>query len=1223
MRNIPLKPENISITDNQWQAIYDGGDNLLVSASAGSGKTTVLARRIVETLKRGVGIDELLVVTFTELAAKEMKERIETQIKKEINETVDRQLRQHLQEQILLLPQADISTIHAFCLKLIRQFFHLADIDPVFTLMSDEVQKELLKEHVWQTLKETLYEEESFQQLAKVYASDKYDTPVDELIFDLYTFSRASATPDQWLDELDTLYTFENLDDAPIVQQTFYPYLKVLIEDALNHLNHAQQLLGDDPDLAKWHEIIQDDKQQCQQVLTRCQTVPNYDALRQSVQHLTFKSWAASKKIDSEPALKEIKDRAKQYRDMAKKVIETIQEYVVFDNEKQVAFAKHIRPLVKEMGRVTKLFARAYDAEKVKRKVLEFSDLEHVALNILAPIHDGQRQNSQAALYYQHKFHEVLVDEYQDVNRLQEAILSRLSNGKNMFMVGDVKQSIYGFRLADPSLFLEKYEAFGKGEGGRRIILAENFRSKGAVLHGVNYIFQQIMDRTVGQMVYDDLAMLKEGIPKAVEPTDAMELLLYETGETESGHAQDSDTFIENKTVGAMTIVAQKIKAIVQDNPDVSYRDIALLVSSRSHNLTIQDVFKQYDIPLVLSDSESYFQRIEVMIMLSVLRLIDNPHQDIPLASVLRSPIVRLDENELAAIRVTDRKGDYYQALRAFMSAYEHGKVEKNAFHEQLYEKLSKFLNLLQKWRQTAHRETLITLIWEIYQDTQFLDYVLGLSAGKQRQANLYAFIDYAKSFEQAQFKGLFQFIQFIEKMTKKEKDLKEAPIETTDDTVSLMTIHQSKGLEFKHVFVLNLEVSFNHQDVNGHYMMSEEYGVGTDYFDVTDKWRYKTTIMQAMKLFKRQKLLAEDMRKLYVALTRAKDKLYLVGSCKTQQDYFEKLAVVQECPDMLLPVSNRLNATSFLHWISMALLRNHQSDNAVLPKINYPLALSQHPVVYQITFYNAQTLQQQAKQLVKNSKQPFGQWVLHMQTTEQSEVSIQEHLDVLMHRYDYQVETQTTSYQSVSELKRLVEDPDMAGMEEFGAKRYVLDELPDPEFLGNGPVVDGAKMGTAVHLLMQQLPLHQPMRLQIIEDTLQQLIAKGLVQHAVGQAIEKQQVMAFFASEFGQFLQQQHEQVYREVPFALIVKAKQLFEGMTDDTQEILVHGMIDGYIDTPEGLVVYDFKTDKVKDGNQLVERYQKQLDVYAQALEAILHKPVIKKCICALHLNEVIEL
>lgn len=1224
MINIPLKPEGALYTDSQWQAIYDGGDNLLVSASAGSGKTTVLAQRIVETLKRGVGIDELLVVTFTELAAKEMKERIEKKIKEEINTTVDDTLRRHLQEQILLLPQADISTIHAFCLKLIRQFFHLANIDPVFSLMSDEMQKELLKEQVWQTLKEQLYEEESFQQLAKVYASDKADTTVDELIFNLHTFSRASATPDQWLDNLEMLYDVNQLEESPLVQQVVYPLLETLSFEALRQLQIAQTFVSDEPALLKWHDILSEDCQQWQVVYTACQHKASFDNLRELIHHITFKTWSTSKAVDSDEALKEMKDKAKAYRESAKETLAKLKAYVTFSGDKQVEFAQHIRPLVKEMGRVTKLFAQAYDAEKVRRKVLEFSDLEHVALNILAPVVNGVRQNSEATTYYQQRFHEVLVDEYQDVNRLQEAILSRLSNGKNMFMVGDVKQSIYGFRLADPSLFLEKYEAFGKNLGGRRIILAENFRSKGAVLHGVNFIFQQIMDKAVGQMAYDELAMLKEGVPKPIDPKDDMEILLYESGKSvELADDGDEESIFDNKKIGEFTMVAQKIKQILANNPETNYSDIALLVSSRSHNLLIQEVFKQYDIPLVLNDSESYFQRIEVMIMLSVLKLIDNPYQDIPLASVLRSPLVKLDENELAAIRITNRKSDYYRALLSFMRAFEKGELVSNTFNNQLYRKLETFLANLTKWRQMAHREPLMTLIWTVYQDTQFLDYVLGLPAGKQRQANLYAFIEYAKSFEEAQFKGLFQFIRFVEKMAKKGRDLQEAPQTVGDNTVSLMTIHQSKGLEFKHVFVLNLSAKFNHQDLNGKYLTTEEYGVGTDYFDVSEKWHYKTTLMQAMKEFKRQKLLAEDMRKLYVALTRAKEKLYLVGSCQSQQHYFETLANIQDVTDMLLPVGKRLNAQSFLDWISMALLRNRQSENAFLPKMTYPLALAEHPVYYTMQFYTEEQLQHHAKNLVNSSKQPFGQWFIAQQKYGDKQENIADHLAALTQTYAYQVETQTTSYQSVSELKRLVEDPDTAKMGEYGGQRYVTDDLSDPEFLTERSQVTGAQMGTAVHILMQQLPLTETMTSRLISQTLQQLVAKQLITQDIAETIDVSTILTFFETPFGRLLQSQAQHVYREVPFSLVVKAHKLFSDMTDTSESILVHGMIDGYIDTPEGLIVYDFKTDKVKESKQLVARYQKQLDVYAQALEAILRKPVVKKYICALHLNEVITL
>lgn len=1226
---IPIKPHDAKFTDGQWRAIYEEGHNILVSASAGSGKTTVLTQRIVEKLKRGVSIDALLVVTYTELAAREMRERIEKAVKSEINQTVDAQVRKHLQQQLLLLPQANISTIHAFCLKLIRQYFHLVHIDPVFRLMTDEIEINLLKEETWQNLKEELYDTPEFVALAKAYASDKYDDRLTNLVFSLYEFSRANENPTQWLENLVDIYDVDDLMQSVLFQTLIYPDVRAVLMESVQDLEEAIDSLNGEPLLTAVAEQLIADKQSLEMIQQQLTQQQSFTHVYQSVQHITFDRWKGAKSKD-DAAIKEMSDKAKSVRDRVKKQVEWLQESVFYGTEeKHIELLKRVKPFVQEMAHVVMQFSQRYQRAKEEANVLEFSDLEHIALEILAPLQsDGSRVLSQASQDYQVLFQEVMVDEYQDVNRLQESIIQKLSNGHNLFMVGDVKQSIYAFRLADPSLFLEKYTAYGQGQGGQRIILAENFRSRGMILHATNFIFQQLMDSEVGQMDYDEAAMLKQGnMAYGSDEQYPLSVLLYEqqtTGDHEVIGDVDEQFVIDDKTQGEVSMVAKEINRLIHEQlpiyengvqRPIQYKDIVLLVPTKKNNVVIQEVFEQYRIPVKVTGAETYFQRTEMLIMLSVLKLIDNPYQDIPLVSVLRSPIVGLDENDLAAIRINERTGHYFQAVLQFVTQYEQHVLPQNAFHQNIYDKLKRLLSRLDAWRFTAHKTALSTLIWDIYQDTHFLDYVIGLPSGLQRQANLHALYEHAKTYEQTRFKGLFQFIKFIELLQAKEKDLaEEVVVDTQENAVALMTIHASKGLEFPVVFVMDMAKKFNKTDVRDSYIFTEEHGVGTDYFDAETKWRYPTLVRHGMSRFKEKKLLAEEMRKLYVALTRAKEKVYVVGSCQDKETFYTKLEPILSHPHVLLPTMRRLQAPHFLEWVSMALVRHTCFENNYLTPGRYPFAL-QSSLQFTVSFDSVHTL---TVHKTYDKKQSFMEWFntqtetnKHCQTD-----TIQDIVHVQGYQYPYLAATQTTGYQSASELKRLIEDPDIKQMASV-TNRYVQQTLPKPSFMMQSSV-SAADIGTATHIVMQTMPL-QHIGLQSLQQHIDQLVATNVIDKNVAKHINTDNILRFYASPLGQVIQHVPQHVKREVPFSMVMQADKLFKDDMLHSEDVLIHGIVDGYIDEDDGIVLYDFKTDIVDNATVLTKRYAQQLKVYAHALNAVLGKPIKAVYICSLHLGE----
>jgi ATP-dependent helicase/nuclease subunit A len=788
---IPPKAPNEMYTDSQWQAIYDQGTNLLVSASAGSGKTAVLVRRVIEKIKRQqLSLDQLLVVTFTEAAASEMKERIQTALQEAINEETDQTLKNHFTRQLTLLPMANISTLHSFCSKVIQRFFYLIDLDPSYRMLTDDTETILLKEDVWDELREKFYEEnqEIFYRLTENFSNDRSDSGLEDLILSMYEFARANPNPFEWLEGLVDNYRVESLVDSDLFKNVIRPQVLETLQEIEQTYQWMITASQGTEDLLKIHELAEKEwaiTKRIAQLVTEC----HLDEAFTTFEMMKFTAYPSPRKKEVKELYGDVIAECKNYRDQAKQGLTKIKEmYFSVSPEEQVARLLEALPIVEELVRVEKLFIDEYSAKKREKGMLDFNDLEHFTLQILQAEVDG---NKPAELYYQKRFAEVLVDEYQDINQLQETILRCLSSDSpgNLFMVGDVKQSIYGFRLADPTLFIEKYHDFAEENGGRRIILAENFRSRKEVLDFTNLIFTQLMDQKVGQIEYDKQAELINGF-SAFPETDTFspEVLIYQKN-------GDVPEWIEDKSMGEIFMTASKIRQLIDGKFEiydkklkamrpVRYEDIVMLTPTRSNNLTILEVFKQLGIPLAINDTQNYFQSTELRVMISLLQIIDNPYQDIPLAAVLRSPIVGLQEEELAQIRLVLPQKEYYQAVKKY--------IEDN--EDSVAEKLELFFSQLNDWREYARREALADLLVKIYNETAYLDYVLGMPAGQQRHANLLALIERAKDYERSSFRGLYQFIRFIEKMQEKDKDLGEPPTEELQDAVRVMTIHGSKG---------------------------------------------------------------------------------------------------------------------------------------------------------------------------------------------------------------------------------------------------------------------------------------------------------------------------------------------------------------------------------------------------------------------------------------------
>lgn len=1253
---------NTSFTADQQQAIRHGGHNVLVSASAGSGKTSVLVQRVIEKILKGTDVDKLLVVTFTDAAAKEMRERIQKAINEQIRVETNADQRLHLVSQLTKLNTANISTIHAFCLSIIKRYYYVINLDPVFRILTDDTEGILLREEVWNDLRETLYESdgELFAQLTTNFSNDRSDDGFTDLMLRLYDFSNATSDPDAWLANLPLKYHVENdLDDTEFYKKQVLPVVQSELTNSLEAARSLQTLIQDGADsLEKFRPIFEADINQIQEILNN--GLSDWNILRGKLRGLEFGKVLGGKRNDED--VKNFKEQVKTVRGDSKnkngykiRLQELTQKYFSLDKAQMTSVLKHSETLITELCKVTGAFKDAYAKEKRRRQILDFSDLEHFAMQVL---NGSSSESKSARIAYQHQFEEVIVDEYQDINPLQEAILTSVTTEDpgNMFMVGDVKQSIYAFRLADPHLFISKDRAYQTTDTtGERIVLSKNFRSVKNVDDFTNLVFEQLMDQQLGEIPYDETAKLAYGATYYPETASkSTEVLIYDDESTEASNNADeeipSSFEIDDKSRGQVAVAGRRIKQLIEAKTliydrdtkkerSLTYGDIVLLTPTRKNNLTIVALFKRMGIPVVVNDAQNYFQTTEIAIMMSLLKIIDNPYQDIPLVAVLRSPIVGLDENELAFLRINNRTGDYYQAVVDFHKRFD--VANSSEFQVQIFKKIDHFLEQLMHFQNIANQNQLATLIWTIYEETGFLDYVGGMPAGQQRQANLNALYDRARSYEQSSFKGLFQFVRFIERMQKRSKDLAEVPVNSNEAAVQVMTIHGSKGLEFPVVVLMDASHKFNTDSIKGKYILDSKEGIGITYLDPQTRLQIDTPQKLAIIDHVKRNSLAEEMRQLYVALTRAQQRLIIVGSCDSQERLLKKWQTAWRSDQLLLTEATRLDTNNFLDWIGEALIRHprfKQTDDSQ----SRLAILNGDPTQFEVHFQTKEELQNMAVMQSDGEKKDW--WQEFQKATRDLDVtSLNTHQidQVLNFKYPHQVATETTAYQSVSEVKRLFDDPDSLEMTQSTVEqdqklkvqnRYVSNELATPKFLQTTVKPKPTEIGTATHLILQEIPLNEKPTEESVQSLINELVSNKVLAPEVANLINVQNILRFFDSNLGQLMLTSPDSVHREVPFSLLMPAKQLFTGFKDfsnsEETQILIHGIIDGYVIVDDRAILFDYKTDYVKPGStkngvqNIINRYAGQLNLYAAALTDILKHPVKERYLYLLSIGELVE-
>ncbi|MHC4025123.1 helicase-exonuclease AddAB subunit AddA [Streptococcus sp. KHUD_018] len=1184
-------------TAEQIEAIYTAGQNILVSASAGSGKTFVMAERILDQLARGVEIRQLFISTFTVKAATELKERLEKKISQQIQESSDVDLKQHLGRQLADLPNAAIGTMDSFTQKFLGKHGYLIDIAPNFRILQNESEQLILKNEVFHQVFEEHYQgenKEKFGSLVKNFAGrGKDERGLRQQVYKIYDFLQSTSSPQKWLSE-SFLKGFEKADFAnekdkqtEQIKQALWDlesFFRYHLDNDANEFPKAAYLENVQLVLDEIGSLNQEsDSQAYQAVLARVVAISkekNGRALANS-----------SRKADLKPLADTYNDERKA---QFAKLGQLADQIMILDYQEH--YHEDTWELAKTFQTFLSDFVEAYRERKRQENAFEFADISHFTIEILENF-------PQVREAYQERFHEVMVDEYQDTNHIQERMLELLSNGHNRFMVGDIKQSIYRFRQADPQIFNEKFQRYAQNpQEGKLILLKENFRSSSEVLSATNDVFARLMDQEVGEINYDSMHQLVFANTKLTpNPENKAEFLLYD--KDDSGQ-EEEESQTETKLTGEMRLVIKEIIKLHQEK-GVDFKEIALLTSSRSRNDQILLALSEYGIP-VKTDGEqnNYLQSLEVQVMLDTLRVIHNPLQDYALVALMKSPMFSFDEDELARLSLQKAEDKVQENLyEKLVNAQKQATSQKNLIYTVLAEKLNQFIDILDSWRLYAKTHSLYDLIWKIYNDRFYYDYVGALPNGPARQANLYALALRADQFEKSNFKGLSRFIRMIDQVLEAQHDLASVAVAPPKDAVELMTIHKSKGLEFPYVFILNMDQDFNKQDSMSDVILSRQNGLGVKYIAKVETGAVEAHYPKTIKLSipsltytqnEEELQLAsysEQMRLLYVAMTRAEKKLYLVGKGSP-----EKLEA-KEYPaanNGKLDSNTRLQARNFQDWV-WAISKVFTKDN----------------LNFSYRFVGEDQLTREAIGELEN-KSPLQD---SSQADNRQSETIKEALEMLkeveVYNTLHRAAIELPSVQTPSQIKKFYEPVmDMEGVEitnqTQSPEKQISFALPD---FSTKAKVTGAEIGSATHELMQRIDLSQQPTLASLKDTLKQVQTSP----AVRDKINLSKILAFFDTALGQEILANTGHLYREQPFSML-KLDQKSQ------EDFVVRGILDGYLLYEDRIVLFDYKTDRYDQPSQLIDRYRGQLALYGEALSRAYLIENIEKYLILLGKDEV---
>jgi ATP-dependent helicase/nuclease subunit A len=1203
----------VNWTEEQKKVIDLRDRNILVSAAAGSGKTAVLVERIISRVfKDGIDIDRMLIVTFTNAAASEMKERINQAIEKKLEESPDNV---HLQKQLSIIHHAQITTIHSFCLNVIRNHFNLTDLDPGFriaqegelTLLRNDVLKEILEEGYASG-------EERFIHFVESYAHGKSDREIEELILNLYQFSRSYPWPEEWLRSCKEAFELSETEELEGVS-----WMKYLLEDLRKRINdllvqneRAMEICREQDGPYMYLPALESDRE----ILCLLRDTKKYEEWGEVLRNCKFVRLSVKKDLRVDQRKK---DTVKQIRDGMKDSLKKIEKGFYFQSPMEMV--KDIcgcREAVDTLIDYTLLFGQRYKENKLERNIVDFNDLEHYALSVLVDkMNDGEIVKTSVAEELSEYYEEIMIDEYQDSNLVQETLLNAVSREKigcpNIFMVGDVKQSIYKFRLARPELFMEKFDSYKKSDSKyQRIDLDKNFRSRKEVLASVNFLFYQIMGRELGNIEYDEEAALYTGAEyEPEERTDRRTEIICVDLDEEMLKADEENDYTAKELEAKA--VAEKIKEII-NGPfmvadkkggyrQASYRDIVILLRTVSGYADIfSDVLLAEGIPCFTDSRTGYFKTLEVRTVLSLLDIIDNPIQDIPFTAVFRSVIGRATEEELAKIRSCFREGSIYEAVRRYTEEGE---------EERLRKKCMDFLSRLADFREKAAYMPIHELLWYILDVTGYYDIVKAMPAGDQREANLNMLVEKAMQFESTSYRGLFQFVRYIENLVKYEIDVNEISlVGENEDIVRIMSIHKSKGLEFPVVFVGGMGKKFNEQDARTSLVLHPKLGIGPDYIDYKKRIKSPTLIKKVIQKQIHLENLGEEIRVLYVALTRAKEKLIITGTIKGMEKKLIKWKEAAGTSGRKLLFEYLSTSSCYFDWIMPVLMRHKDAKKVFLDygiteiadvlsarELNETLGAGFCIRILSVSDF----IQNEFASAMANeiSKKEILEMDFSNLDKERYENEIKRKLEF---EYPYKKREAVKGKYTVSELKTETEE------ESVDLFAETIEEEAVPEFMKEEAKLVPADYGTAVHLVLQNLDCIHEITKKTVENLIERLAEERKISEKEKQMISVNKIYRFTKQNIFQRMRDAAKKnlLFKERQFIFGISASEINEEFPKE-EIVTVQGIIDVYFEEEGELVILDYKTDKVDSEEELIRRYEMQLRYYKKALEQMVGKQV----------------
>lgn len=1341
-------------TQEQQNVIDSRGGNLLVAAAAGSGKTAVLVERIIQMILNSdlkIDIDKLLVVTFTNAAASEMRERIGDAISKKLDENPEDE---HLQDQLVLLNKASITTIHSFCLEVIKSNFHKINLDPNFRI-GDETECSLMKLEAIDETFDILYEQndEEFCYLVDCYAEKRGDSNLQNLILSIYSFVMASPYPKVWLKE--SAEDFNITDDFDFATskwaKAILETVKIQMEGIEKSLCKAIEDVYGIDELVTFTDKLKIEYEKIKEILYACDTSWS-DAYRQ-ISSMTFENYAKGvKRIpkDAPSYIKEEKDKAKKIRDNAKKSIEKIKTSVFNKNYDDLKDEiKFLYPIVKSLSDVVLMFEQIYSQKKRDKGIIDFNDIEHFALQILTEIdengdfvfdEEGKNIPSDISLEYREKFYEIFIDEYQDSNQVQEVILSTIAKQKepNRFMVGDVKQSIYRFRQAKPEIFLQKYATYDTDLSSKykKIMLYKNFRSRKEVVDSVNYIFEHIMSKNLGEIDYNEEEKLNLGANfEEVEDEKiilggATEIHLMEKKVPEVEDPDEEEE--EGEDLDASQIEARMVGKIIRDimRPNengeimqvfdkkletyrnVEYKDIVILLRATSAWAPVfAEELINMDIPTYADMGQGYFETMEIQVIMSFLKVIDNPMQDIPLIAILRSPIYGFTPEDFIDIRITDKKVSFYEAMRMFVGEkidlsnaegqdiaedeisddtgneiidvnineensyvdadmddyyqninyedfeYENEEfiyndkviyesyINENVEDDLIYEinsniegdeesqkselelKVRRFLDDLKELQEKSMYMSTDEFLWYIYTNSGYYAYCGALPGGSQRQANLRILFERAKQFEETSFKGIFNFINFISKLKKSNSDMGSAKtLGENANVVRIMSIHKSKGLEFPIVICSGMGRNFNTMDFRKDVLYHHELGYGPQIVNFERRISYPSIAKEALKCKINIENISEEMRILYVALTRAKEKLIITSSIKDIEQNMHKWSS-NISTEKMVSKYDILNGKNYMDWMMPAIIK-HKDLEDIRETYNLSTSISMEDE----SKWSVKTWSRDDIDFEKHEKEGIRE-VLNTMDLSQHDTEYYEQIEKKLNfEYPYLGVVKKAASISVTEIKKRQEEYEEQE-DSLGLYKHKT-TLKKPKFLSESQKsekITGARRGTIVHLIMEVLDFEKVNTESEIKAQIQDLVKRRIITEKESQVLSPRKIMRFFKSPIAKRMLsskfvKREQKIYTQIKMNDIYLNDEIFKNNreTYENESVMLRGVIDLYFEEDDGLVILDYKTDFVDENNkkEIIHKYKKQIEIYADVLSKLTGKKVKEKYLYLFGIDEQVK-